>query len=59
MKKFWIENPDGDEEQVEFYVGEKLVATFDHDTHGWSGMRDAEKLFKNVAQALGAKFEQR
>lgn len=59
VPKFWIENPDGDEEREEFFVGEKSIATFNHDEHGWQGMRDAGRMFENIAEAVGAKFERR
>lgn len=55
--KFWIMSKD--DEKIEMFVGEKSVGTFDHDTHGWSGMRDAEKFFERIATAVGAKFEKR
>jgi hypothetical protein len=59
MPKFWIETTPGGEEQEEFFVGKKSVGCFNHDTHGWQGMRDAEKLFENTAKTLGAAFERR
>jgi hypothetical protein len=59
MAKFWIETPDGDEEQTELFVGEKSVGSFNHDQHGWQGMRDAEKLFENIAKALKLPLERR
>lgn len=57
MPKFWI--VEDDEEREEFFVDEKSVATFNHDTHGWQGMKDAAKLFENIAKAIGAPFERR
>lgn len=59
MPKFWIEHPDNDEEREEFFVGEKLVASFNHDEHGWNGMRDAGEMFQKIAKAVGADFERR
>lgn len=59
VPKFWIEHPDQDEEQIELFVGEKSIATLNHDEHGWSGMQAAEKLFEKIAKAVGAKFEKR
>lgn len=59
VSKFWIENPNGDEERQEFFVGEKLVASLSHDECGWDGMKSAADLFENVAKAVGAKFERR
>lgn len=58
VPKFWIETPDGDEEHMELFVGEKSVGSFNHDEHGWSGMNAAKKLFENVAKAVGAPIEQ-
>ncbi|WP_439398762.1 hypothetical protein ACRQ5Q_15290 [Bradyrhizobium sp. PMVTL-01] len=55
MSKFWVENHD--DEQIELFVGEKSVGSFNHDTHGYSAMRDVQKLFENIANALGEKFE--
>jgi hypothetical protein len=57
MQKFWIEQTD--DETVEMFVGERSVGSFNHDEHGWSGIGEAEKLFENVAKALGANFEKR
>jgi hypothetical protein len=55
VPKFWVEKTD--DESVEFFVGETPVASFDHDQHGWSGIREAERMFEKVAKAVGAKFE--
>jgi len=55
IPKFWIERPD--DETAEFFIGEKLVGSANHDQHGWDGMKAAEELFESVAKTLGAKFE--
>lgn len=55
VAKFWIENLD--DETVELFVGEKSVGTFNHDSHGYSSMRDVVKLFEVIAKEVGAKFE--
>ena len=54
--KFWIENLD--DETIELFVGERSVGTFNHDSHGYSAMRDVVKLFEKTAKEVGAKFEQ-
>lgn len=59
MPKFWIESPGGDEERTELFVGERSVGSFNHDEHGWQGMREAERLFENIAKVLGEPFEKR
>lgn len=52
--KFWIE---GNSDRVEMFIGEKSVGTFDHDRHGYTGMRDAIKMFEGIAKALGTRYE--
>lgn len=59
ISKFWIEEKDGDEEHLSFYVGTKLVGDASHDEHGWAGMKSMADLFESTAKALGAKFERR
>lgn len=59
IPNFWIENPDGNEEKEEFFVGARPVGSFNHDEHGWDGMKSARDLFESVAKAIGAKFERR
>lgn len=57
VHKFWIESKD--DEHIELFVGEKSIASFNHDEHGWVGMSAAEKMFEKIAKAVGAKFEKR
>lgn len=56
-QKFWIEQ--SDEEHIKLFVGEKSIASFNHDEHGWSGMKNAEEIFEKVAKAVGSDFERR
>jgi len=51
IPKFWIESSKDD--SIELFVGEKSVGTFNHDEHGWQGMRDSEELFIKIANTLG------
>lgn len=55
--KFWIEVT-GDE-KMELFVGEKSIATFDHDEHGFAATFVAAKMFEQVAAAVGSDFERR
>jgi len=56
VPKFWIEEVDHNEEQLEFFVGETSVGSCNHDEHGWDGMKLAADLFEKTAKAVGAKF---
>lgn len=47
-----IERPD--DETIEVYVGDELVASANHDEHGWSGMDAVERATLAVARACGA-----
>lgn len=46
-----IERPD--DERIEVHVNGQVVATANHDEHGWSGMDVVEKTALAVARALG------
>lgn len=53
---FWIERKD--DETVKLFVGENPVGALNHDTHGWQGMQDAEKMFRAIAKAVGAEVRE-
>ena len=42
-----------DEEHLEIFVDDVEVGTFDHDRHGWDGMKSAETLVLRIADQLG------
>lgn len=46
-----------DEETFYVYVDSTWVGGFNHDTHGWDGMRAAKELVINIADALGIEVE--
>jgi hypothetical protein len=56
---FIVLEKDGSEENLEFYIGDKLVHSCNHDEHGWAGMEAATNLFEVTAKTLGATFERR
>jgi len=47
-----IERPD--DENIEVHVNGSVVASANHDEHGWSGMDAVEKTALSVARAFGA-----
>jgi len=47
---------DGDE-VVNFVVNDEIVASVNHDEHGWDGMLGAVETVKNVVKALGHDVE--
>lgn len=53
---FWIETKD--DETTVLSVGEKEVASLNHDEHGFAGMQAAEKMFRKIAFAVGAKVKE-
>lgn len=50
-----IERPD--DEHIEVHVNGQVVASADHDEHGWSGMDAVEKTALAVARAFGAEVK--
>ncbi|MBF9135171.1 hypothetical protein I0C86_40545 [Plantactinospora sp. S1510] len=50
MSEVRIERPD--DERIEVYVGDRLVASANHDQHGWSGMEAVEATAVAVADAF-------
>lgn len=51
-----IEQPDDD--HLEVHVNGEVVATANHDEHGWSGMDAVERAALAVARACGARVDQ-
>jgi len=59
LPAFIVLEKEGSEENLDFYIGNKLVHSCNHDEHGWAGMELATNLFEVTAKTLGAKFERR
>ncbi|MEV4197038.1 hypothetical protein [Micromonospora globbae] len=51
-----IERPD--DEEIEVHVDGQVVASANHDDHGWSGMDAVERTALAVARACGARVDQ-
>lgn len=45
-------------DSVEIHYGNKLIASTNHDDHGWGGMELAEDIVKNIANALDIRIEE-
>jgi hypothetical protein len=52
----WVEE---DDESYAVHVGDKLVATVNHDEHGWSGIDAVRDTAQRIAEAAGLAYVSR
>ena len=46
------------DEHLDILVDGEVIASFNHDDHGWSGMEAAEQLVVRLAGKLGLEVEE-
>jgi hypothetical protein len=49
---FTYENPDDDEERLEISMNGVVIASLNHDQHGWDGMQAVENAIKAIEEQM-------
>lgn len=52
---FTYDDPDGFEDTLEISMNGEVIATVDHDTHGWAGMTAVRDVVEAIEKKLNAK----